>query len=93
MLALYPQNAERACPRLLPSPWGPCGLCGELGVCGWRRVKARHLERGNKRQRPGHPQAPRGWQKPQQGLLSPPARAGPQGLTCDTELAETGIRL
>lgn len=59
MLALYPQNPERACPRLLPSPWGPCGLCGELGVCGWRRVKATHLERGNKRQRPGHPQGPR----------------------------------
>lgn len=84
-------------------PGGPCERRGEPGGCRQQRVKAPRTERGNKRRRPrlsrrpgvGSPLCPRGgWQERQWGRPLPARpRAAPTGLTCDTELAGTGIRL
>lgn len=77
----------------------------ELGDRGKQRVKVARTERGNKRRRPrrptvrgpASPPSPRGVKGARAAALlasrGPPPPPPPAHLTCDTELAGTGIRL
>lgn len=94
-MACEPQNPERPGPQPGPShPKGPAGGAGSreaVGTEGLRRRARKGETKGGGLATP----PPWGREPP----LSPPGVAGaeagaaPNSLTCDIELAETGIRL